>query len=93
MASLLDKEDKIHGSKAYTEEILEIFKGMPAEGFYHIREMTNILKILSNFDYQKSERMMLNILRERWRHTLTCIIDNGNRNRVESDPVKSHTRG
>lgn len=90
MASLLDKEDKIHGSKAYTEEILEISKG---GGFFHIREMTNILKILSNFDYQKSERMMLNILRERWRHTLTCIIDNGNRNRVESDPVKSHTRG
>ena len=93
MASLLDKEEKVHESKLYAEEILEISKGMPAEGFYHIREMTNTLKILCNFDYQKSERMLLNILRERWRHTLTCIIDNGNRNRVESDPVKSHTRG
>ena len=65
----------------------------PAEGSYHIREMTNILKILSNFDYQKSERILLNILRERWRHILTCIINNGNRNWVESDSVKSHTRG
>ena len=65
----------------------------PAEGSYHIREVTNILKILSNFDYQRSERILLNILRERWRHIITCIINNGNRNWVESDSVKSHTRG
>ena len=75
MASLLNNEEKIHEAKPYAEEMLEISKTMPPESDYYIRGMTSSLNILRKFDNQKSEDMLLNILKERWPRIHKSVIN------------------
>ena len=75
MASLLNNEEKIYEAKPYAEEMLEISKTMPPESDYYIKGMTSSLGILRKFDNQKSEYMLLNILKERWPRIHKSVIN------------------
>ena len=74
-ASLLDNEGKLDEARPYAEEMLVVSKTMPLESDYYIRGMTDALKILSSFDSQKSEEMLLKILKERWPHIHKIVIN------------------
>ena len=58
--------NKLLEAKPYAYEMVEISSSMPHETDCYIKGMTNALCILSNFETQKSEEMLLNILKERW---------------------------
>ena len=57
---------KLREAKPYADEMVEISSSMPHETDCYIKGMTNALCILSYFETQKSEEMLLNILKERW---------------------------
>ena len=58
--------NKLREAKPYADEMVEISSSMPHETDCYIKGMTNALCILSYFETQKSEEMLLNILKERW---------------------------
>ena len=58
--------NNLPAAKPYADEMVEISSSMPHETDCYIRGMTNALCILSYFETQKSEEMLLNILKERW---------------------------
>ena len=58
--------NKLLEAKPYADEMVEISSSMPHETDCYIKGMTNALCILSYFETQKSEEMLLNILKERW---------------------------
>ena len=75
LASLLNKEGKVDDAKPFAEEIVQICKTMPAESVDYITARTSALEILSEFDHQMSENMLLNILKERWPQVHKCVIN------------------
>ena len=71
----LSNEGNLHETKAYAEEMLDISKAMPHDSDFYITGMIDAIKILSDFDNQKSEGMLLNILKERWPHIHKSVIN------------------
>ena len=74
-ATLLNNEGKSDEARPYAEEMLQISRTMPLESDFYFRGMTDALTILSKFDSQKSEDMLLNMLKERWPHIHKSVIN------------------
>ena len=70
----LHNEGKLHEAKPYAEEMVDIRKAMPHDSDYYITGMIDAINTLSYFDNQKSEDMLLNILKERWPHIHKSVI-------------------
>lgn len=75
IACHLDNEGKLGEAKSYADELVEISSSMPHETDWYIRGMTSALGILSYFEPQKSEDMLLNILKERWPQIHKSVIN------------------
>ena len=75
IACHLDNEGKLGEAKSYADELVEISSSMPHETDWYIRGMTSALGILSYFETQKSEDMLLNILKERWPQIHKSVIN------------------
>ena len=73
-ATLLENEGKSDEARPYAEEMLQISSTMPLESDFYVRGMTDALRILSKFDSEKSEDMLLNMLKERWPHIHKSVI-------------------
>ena len=71
----LSNEGKLYEAKRYAEEMLDISKTMPHDSDLYITGMIDALRILSYFDNQKSEDMLLNILKERWPRIHKSVIN------------------
>ncbi|XP_022788790.1 uncharacterized protein LOC111328585 [Stylophora pistillata] len=75
IGTLLLSEGKRVEAKPYAEEMLEVCKKMPHMSDYYIRGMTDALHILSSFDSQKSEALLLKVLQERWPRIYKSVIN------------------
>ena len=75
IATLLFNERKVIEAKPYAEEILDVCKTMPHDSDYYIKGMTDALLILSTFDSQKSETLLLKMLEERWPRIYTSVMN------------------
>lgn len=70
-----ENEGMLGEAKPYADEMVEMSSSMPHESDWYIRGMTAALSILSNFETQKSEDMLLNILKERWPQIHKSVIN------------------
>ena len=75
IACHLYNERKLLEAKPYADELVEISSSMPHESDWYLRGMTTALGILSYFETQKSEDMLLNILKERWPQIHKSVIN------------------
>ena len=75
IACHLYNERKLREAKPYADELVEISSSMPHESDWYLRGMTTALGILSSFETQKSEDMLLNILKERWPQIHKSVIN------------------
>ena len=75
IACHLYNERKLLEAKPYANELVEISSSMPHESDWYLRGMTTALGILSYFETQKSEDMLLNILKERWPQIHKSVIN------------------
>ena len=75
IACHLYNERKLREAKPYADELVEISNSMPHESDWYLRGMTTALGILSSFETQKSEDMLLNILKERWPQIHKSVIN------------------
>ena len=75
IACHLYNEGKLREAKPYADELVEISSSMPHESDWYLRGMTTALGILSSFETQKSEDMLLNILKERWPQIHKSVIN------------------
>lgn len=75
IACHLYNERKLLEAKPYADELVEISSSMPHESDWYLRGMTTALGILSSFETQKSEDMLLNILKERWPQIHKSVIN------------------
>ena len=75
IACHLYNERKLREAKPYADELVEISSSMPHESDWYLRGMTTALGILSSFEPQKSEDMLLNILKERWPQIHKSVIN------------------
>ena len=82
IATLLNNEGKSTEAKPYAEEMLDVCKTMPHDSDYYIKGMTDALVILSTFDSQKSETMLLKMLEKRWPRIYTSVINGCTETRV-----------
>ena len=75
IATQLSNEGKFIEAKPYAEEMLDVCKTMPHDSDFYIKGMTDALMILSSFDSQKSESLLLKMLEERWPRIYRCVIN------------------
>lgn len=75
IACHLFNEGKLLEAKPYADEMLEISTLMPQDSDFYIRGMNGALMILSYFENQKSEDILLKILEERWPQIHSGVIN------------------
>ena len=75
IACHLYNEKKLGEAKPYADEMVEISSSMPHESDWYLRGMTAALRILSHFETQKSEDMLLNILNKKWPQIHKSVIN------------------